>query len=288
MQEKATVRSILAKTNAYFEEKGVDSPKLSAQLLLAHVLKVERLELFLDPLRPLLDAELDVLRPLVARRGKGEPVAYLLGEREFYGRSFIVSEAVLVPRPETEHLIEEALKRIESNIPCRFADLGTGSGILAVTAALEYPSSSGVAIDISKEALAVARKNAQQHGVESRLQFMAGDFSDLKSRFDNFDIVFTNPPYIGEAVMPTLSIEVTAFEPRHALVGGVTGIETPLRVIGEAEKLLSPGGWLFLEMGMDQGKGIASYLSANSAFDSVEIVRDLAGLDRVAIARKKN
>ncbi|WP_027185823.1 peptide chain release factor N(5)-glutamine methyltransferase [Desulfovibrio inopinatus] len=288
MQERNTVRSILAKTTTYLEQKGVDSPKLSAQLLLAKILGVERLDLFLDPQRPIIEAELNTLRPLVARRGKGEPVAYLLGEREFYGRPFSVSSSVLVPRPETEHLIEEALKRIPAETGCRFIDLGTGSGILAVTAALEYPNATGLAVDICPDALAQARMNAQQYGVDGRISFQEADFVDLKTEYGNFDIVFSNPPYIGEADYQTLSHEVTAFEPRKALIGGINGVELPLRVIDEAEKLLKPGGWLFLEMGMDQGKTISDYLTEQTTFDSIEIVRDLAGLDRVGVARKKN
>lgn len=284
MEKRPTVRDILTKSEDYLARKGVDSPRLSAQMLLAHVLGLERLGLFLDMDRPLADGELARCRELVARRGRGEPAAYLVGEREFYGLPFLVTPDVLIPRPETELLIDRARELFPGDGRERFADLGTGSGCLAVTLAVRFPGWSGVAVDASPAALEVARGNAARHGVSERIEFVAGDFSVLCGRRERFGLIVANPPYVSQAEYRGLCPEVAAFEPRSALVpdsdapGGATGCEcfpTLARVAGEC---LSPGGVFLMEMGHAQA-GAAK--EAFAGFPRAAVRKDLAGLDRV-------
>jgi release factor glutamine methyltransferase len=189
----------LGKTETYLLDKGVDSPKLSAQRLLAQALGRDRRGLILAMDRPLTPAELDAVRPLVARRGRGEPVALILGTREFYGLDFAVTTDTLIPRPETEGLIDRAKELFPDSPPEAFADLGTGSGCLAVTLAVTFPQALGLALDLSPAALAVARQNAARHGVENRVSFFEGDFSRLPAREGGYALIVSTPPYVSAA-----------------------------------------------------------------------------------------
>ncbi len=285
MEKRPTVRDILTKSEDYLAGKGVDSPRLSAQMLLAHVLGLERLGLFLDMDRPLSEAELARCRELVARRGKGEPAAYLVGEREFYGLSFRVTPDVLIPRPETECVVERVEARFPRDGLERFADLGTGSGCLAVTLAMRFPGWSGVAVDVSPAALGVARENARRHGVSERIEFVVGDFSVLSGRGERFGCLVSNPPYVSRAEYASLSPEVSRYEPVSALVPhprGETGGECFPVLAQVARECLSPGGVFLMEMGWTQADAARR---AFAAFDHVEVIKDLAGLDRVLEVR---
>jgi release factor glutamine methyltransferase len=293
MTKQPTVRDILLKTEAYFRDKNVDSPRLSAQILLAKGLGIDRMGLFLDMDRPLKDAELDAVRPLVARRGRGEPVAYIAGEREFFSMAFGVTPDVLIPRPETEMIVEEALRLFPKEGELSFADLGTGSGCLAVTLAAQFPASRGVALDLSPAALAVARANAERHAVHDRLEFVEADFSGLVAPAApacGFALVVSNPPYVSEEEYAALSPEVARFEPRSALVPrgeGTTGLEAYPAVVAAAWKALAPGGVLMLEIGWKQGPEVKHLLEADPfLFEAVAVLPDLAGLDRVVLGRK--
>jgi release factor glutamine methyltransferase len=283
MQNHPTVRDILTKSESYLADKGVDSPRLSAQMLLAHVLGLERLGLFLDMDRPLSGDELARCRDLVARRGRGEPAAYLVGGREFYGLEFAVGPDVLIPRPETEGLVERAEALFPKDAAFRFADLGTGSGCLAVTLAVLFPDSAGVAVDISEKALAVARENARRHGVSERIEFVRGDFSCLGDRAKAFGLMVANPPYVSQAEYLALSPEVAGFEPRSALVpesdapAGATGCECFPVLARAARTCLAPGGVLLMEMGCAQADAARA---AFAGFGGLTVHRDLAGLDR--------
>ena len=279
------VREILGKTEGYLQEKGVDAPRLSAQLLLAKALGMDRLGLVLAMDRPLTPEELDAYRPLVARRGKGEPAAYLLGEREFFGLDFKVTPDTLIPRPETELVVERALELFPQGALSRFADLGTGSGCLAVTLAVKFPSAQGLALDKSAGALAVARENAATHGVADRLDFVEADFADLPETAGGYELVVSNPPYVSVAEYRECSWEVRDFEPSSALVPGETGLEAVPVVARAAFSRLAPGGRLLVEIGWKQGPG-ASALLAETGFADVAVRRDLAGCDRVAEGRK--
>jgi release factor glutamine methyltransferase len=280
-----SVRGILTKTERYLAERDIDAPRLSAQLLLAHVLGLDRLGLILAMDRPLTPNELDAVRPLVARRGRGEPMAYILGEREFYGLVFSVTPATLIPRPETELLIDRALALFPEGSLGAFADLGTGSGCLAVTLAVHFPTALGVALDVSSDALSVARQNAVRHGVADRLSFLATDFADLPAREGGYGLIVSNPPYVSAGEYRECSREVRDFEPQSALTPGETGLEAVPVVAKAAYAALTPGGRLLVEIGWKQGPAAAALLVA-AGFADVAVCRDLAGLDRVAEGRR--
>lgn len=266
---------------------GVDSPRLSAELLAAHALGCSRPALYLDRARVLTEDEYAAVMALAARRGKGEPVAYILGAREFYGLDFAVSPAVLIPRPETEHIVEAVEATFSRDQAFRFADLGTGSGILAVTIAVRFPRSQGVAVDISPEALAVAESNACAHSVADRLQFVQADFTQ-ETVEGEFDLVVSNPPYVSEREFEAASHEVTAFEPTGALVSGPDGLDHIRALLPGVDAMLKPGGRLFMEIGYDQAKMIIDIVADKyPRFEEVGVQKDLAGHDRVVAARKK-
>ena len=267
-------------STAYLESHGSTSPRLDAELLAAKALSIRRLDIYLQFERPLAEPELAAIRELVRRRGTGEPVAYITGEREFYGRAFGVGPGVLIPRPETELLVSLALARAKARDgDLRVADLGTGSGTLAVTLAAELTTARVVATDISDEALGVARGNAERHGVSSRVTFVHGDWS-LPLDAGAFDIVVSNPPYVASATVATLDRDVHDFEPHLALDGGHDGLDAYRALLPGAVAALSPGGWLALE---------ADPLTAAAVLEMAETLlgttgsvhRDLAGHDRV-------
>lgn len=280
-----SVREILGKTERYLADKGVDAPKLSAQLVLAQALGLDRLGLLLAMDRPLTSDELDAVRPLVARRGHGEPVAQILGVREFYGRDFAVTPATLIPRPETEGLVDRVKELFPDGRLAAFADLGTGSGCLAVTLAVEFPQASGLALDASPDALAVARQNAARHNVGERLTFVDGDFTTLPGLDGGYACIVSNPPYVSEAEYRECSREVRDFEPKSALVPGPTGLEAIPVVAATARKSLASGGWLLVEIGWRQGPDAAA-LVASAGFVDVAVRRDLAGRDRLVEGRR--
>lgn len=280
-----TVRDILRKSEAYFAGKGVDAPRLSAQLLLARALGLDRLGLVLAMDRPLTPGEVDAVRPLVARRGQGEPVAYILGEREFYGLDFAVTPATLIPRPETEGLVDRTRELFPGDSLESFADLGTGSGCLAVTLAVRFPAATGLALDNSPAALAVARQNAGRHGVADRLSFVAADFAALPAREGGYGLIVSNPPYVSAGEYRECSREVRAFEPASALTPGETGLEAVPVVARAAFGALAAGGWVLVEIGWKQGGAAADILTA-CGFAAVAVRRDLAGCDRVVEGRR--
>lgn len=281
-----TARRLIREAEALLNERGVDSPGLSAQLLMAAVLDLTRPELFLGADRELSTKEETRFGEFVARRGQGEPLAYILGEKEFYGLAFFVTPHVLIPRPETELLIDRALTLFDPAAPLRFADLGTGSGCLAVTLAVHFPRATGVALDISPGALATARDNAIRHGVLERLAFLEGDFSRLLDQGDPFDLIISNPPYVTELEMRDLSHEVAGFEPHGALASGADGLDDIRTVAAVAREMLRPGGVLLMEMGWTQGQAVQALLTSPPlSFASVAILQDLASLDRAAEAR---
>lgn len=290
MTKRLTIRDVLAKSEAWLAEKGVDSPRLSSQLVIAKALGLDRLKLFMDLDRPLQEAELAAIRPLLARRGAGEPVAYVLGEKEFYGLDFRVTPDVLIPRPETEMLVEEAVRRLdgtgEGGGP-RLADFGAGSGILAVTTATLLPSALVVAVDVSPGALAVARGNAERHGVSERVAFVRADFGQAPLRGGAFDLVLSNPPYVSEPELAQASPEVSRFEPRLALTAGPEGLDCLGPVVAEAGRVLRPGGTLLMEIGCAQGdRALALFEAGPAGWDSAVVRQDLAGLDRMVVAVK--
>ena len=263
-----------------------DAPALTAQLLLCHVLEIDRVALIAHSEEPIPAEDEARLEALLERRSGGEPLAYLLGVREFYGREFAVNRHTLIPRPETEHLIETALDFFDaqgrSGDALRFLDLGTGSGCIAVTLAAERPAWMGTAVDISSGALETARKNAESNDVS--LSFLLADFTQPLP-FDpaSFDLVVSNPPYISEEEYAGLDAGVRDFEPRSALVPGPEGMEHPRAVEEAARRLLRPGGLFLMEHGWLQGEA-CRVLCHEDFWKDVHTGLDLAGRDRFLFA----
>ncbi len=265
----------------------VDSPRLSAELLAAHVLRCSRLNLIVDRNRVLSSEEIQTIQALVARRAAGEPLAYIVGSKEFFGLDFQVTSDTLIPRPETEHVIELIEDLYRKGDAFHFADLGTGSGIIAITLAHLFSKATGVAVDLSPGALQVAQINAVAHAVNGQLEFREGDFTEPLFESDTFDLVVSNPPYVTEQEYNDASLEVTGFEPVTALVSGADGLDHIRAMLPLVEDMLKPGGHFFVEMGWQQGENIISLVDNNYPnFKDVRIVKDLSGHDRVVAMRK--
>ncbi len=283
-QEPWTIRRVLSWTTQHFEKQSIDSARLSAELLLAHTLKVERVKLYMELDRPLHKDELATYKGLVTRRLGGEPTQYLLGHKDFYNRRFAVDSRVLIPRSETELLVAEVLKRLPADAPSRVLDLCTGSGCIAVTIAAQLPTTSVWAVDISAEACAVARDNAQTHQVDGRVTVMQGNLWEALPTDARFDLIVSNPPYIASASIPTLQREVQK-EPKLALDGGENGLTLIARIVDGALERLKPGATLALEIGDEQGEAVAGLLT-RAGYHDVRVDKDLARLDRLAFGRK--
>jgi release factor glutamine methyltransferase len=276
-----TVRRVLGWTSQHFEKLGLDSPRLTAELLLAHTLRTSRVRLYTDLDRPLEADELAAYRSLVARRAAGEPTHYLTGTREFYGRPFAVDPRVLIPRPETELLVEAALRALPVDRELRLLDLCAGSGCVGVTLLLERPRARVVATEISPKAAEVARANAAALGAADRYELRVGDLFGPVEAEPPFDAIVANPPYVARGELPTLSAEVRR-EPALALDGGEGGLDVVRRIVGGAPRWLAPGGLLALEIGDRQGSAVRSLLEG-AGYGSVRIERDLARHDRLAL-----
>jgi release factor glutamine methyltransferase len=252
-----------------------------ARLLLAHALAVPRADLVAHPERVLDEGARGRFAALAARRAAGEPIAYIVGEREFWGLALRVTPAVLIPRPETELLVERALERLPEDEPARVLELGTGGGAVAIALARERPRLRVVATDVSEDALALARENAARHGVA--LELVRGDWLAPVGA-ERFRMIVSNPPYIASSD-PHLARGDLRFEPRAALAGGHDGLDCIRRIVREAGAHLEPGGWLLLEHGYDQG-GRCRELFAAAGYADVHDFADLAGQPRVCAGRK--
>lgn len=284
-----TIRKVLGWTAPHFENKGVDAPRLTAEVLLAHVLTVDRVRLYVELDRPLEKAELATFRDLIARRLSGEPTQYLTGKREFYNRPFKVDARVLIPRPETELLVQAALHALPKDTPTRALDLCTGSGCVALSLAAERPLAQVTATDISPDALQVARENADALQLMDRVQLLEGDlFAPLdvapSTGEGPYDVVVSNPPYIATEELATLQREVQR-EPRRALDGGSNGLVLVERIIQGAQAFLKPGGLLALEIGETQGAAVLALLNA-AGYGQARVERDLERRDRLALGTR--
>lgn len=275
-----TIGDVLRWATDDFRGRGIDSPRLDAEVLLAFALGSTRVGLIVDSQRPLLPDELARFRDLVKRRRQREPVAYLLGAREFYGRSFRVDRRVLVPRPETEVLVSEALARTAwCSLSTRALDLCTGSGCVAITIARERPTACVTATDVSLEALAVARENAYRLGAYN-VAFRAGDLLAAAPPGRRFDVITANPPYVPTAEVATLMPDVRGFEPRLALDGGDDGLALVRRIVHEAPRWLAPRGALVLEIGAGEAPEVCA-LMLERGFEDVTATRDYARIERI-------
>lgn len=276
-----SIRRVLTWSADDLRKRGSTSPRLDAELLLGKVLRMDRVGLLIDADRPLAKPELSAYRELHQRRRAGEPVAYLLGVREFYGRPFRVDRRVLIPRPDTEALVEVGLARTRRvSLSARVLDLCTGSGCVAISLARERPTTRVVGADVSVDAVAVAAENGIRLGAVN-CGFLVSDlFAAFRAGADRFDLITANPPYIAEGEIPSLAIDIRGFEPRLALTGGEDGLVVLRRIVAEAARFLDEGGVLAVEIGSDQGEA-ARALFVEAGFGEVETRRDYGGLDRV-------
>jgi release factor glutamine methyltransferase len=284
--EPWTIRRVLAWAIDDLKKRGSTSPRLDVELLLCLVLGVDRVRLLIDADRPLDKAELTRYRELHQRRRAGEPVAYLLGRREFYGRVFRVDARVLIPRPETELLVEVGLARTRHlSLSARVLDLCTGSGCVAITLARERPTTRVAGSDLSPGAIAVARDNAVRLGAAANTAFFVSDLFAAVDPRCRFDLVTANPPYIPAPELPTLQVDIRGFEPHLALVGGEDGLDVVRRIVEDAPAFLAPGGVLAMELASGQAPEVAALLE-KAGYREVAIAKDLGGHERVVSGRR--
>ncbi|WP_300464482.1 peptide chain release factor N(5)-glutamine methyltransferase [Desulfobacula sp.] len=284
-----TIIKILSWTESYFKDHWVDSPRLTAEILLAYCLGIGRLDLYLQHDRPLQKNELSDFKRIIKRRIGNEPVAYITGEKGFFDSDFEVASGVLIPRPDTETIVEAALMVLnrppESNDPKTVLELGTGSGAIVVSLAKARPDHRYFASDISPAALSMARKNAERIAGDTIGFFQGAWFSSLKRQV-TFDLIVSNPPYIPVNDIQHLQPEIREFEPLLALDGGRDGLDSFRSILSSAHYYLVPGGTLLLEMGFDQREGLNGLFEQYPHYASIDFIKDLAGHDRVALIKK--
>jgi release factor glutamine methyltransferase len=279
MSESLPLLEVLRGAESYLAGRGVENPRLNAEHLLAHALGLNRMELYLQFDRPLGEAERAPLRDMVKRRGNREPLQHILGTVEFYGRTFASDQRALIPRPETEQLVEIALEIARQKNSPTLIDIGTGSGVIALTLALELPGAELHAIDLSPDALALAGENAARHDLSDRVRFSPADL--LPAEPSCFDIIVANLPYIPTHEITALSAEVR-HDPVAALDGGEDGLDLIRRLIEAAPGRLAPGGAILLELGLDQGDKAASLLSERK-FRDISVRPDYQNIPRFAV-----
>ena len=283
------MKEFLEWSTDYLNQAGIDLPRMEAEVLLAGALRLSREEIYLRPERVLSEDEKSISRDLVDRRTRREPVAYILGHKEFWSLDFEITSDVLIPRPETETLLETLFLSINqkpTDQTLHLLDIGTGSGVIAVIAAREIPNCNVTATDCSPEVLAVARKNAEIHGVSKKVIFFQCDiFAGIPEAA--YDFIVSNPPYIETIRLNDLMPDVLKFEPQTALDGGLDGLDFYRRIVPEALGFLNEGGRLVLEIGKTQARGVSHLISVEDRYEEIQVTRDNSGSDRVISARKK-
>jgi release factor glutamine methyltransferase len=291
----------LAQASTRLRPEGIDSPRLDAELLLAHVLDVNRAAILAHPDQRLTPKALTRYRDLVDRRAHREPLAYIVGHREFYGLDLTVNRHVLIPRPETELLVEHALQRAR-DLPCRYVvDVGAGSGAIAVTLAVHLPQARVYALDASSQALAVVAENAERHGVSDRVRCLHGDLLEPLLRVDphtaaggadppllgQVDLITANLPYVTSSEWPELAPEIQQHEPRAALDGGPDGLDLIRRLLATARPFLHAGSALLVEIGASQGEAVTTLAHAHFSPAQVRLYQDYAGFDRLVVVQMR-
>jgi release factor glutamine methyltransferase len=285
-----TIKEALEKSADYLCKKNSLSPRLDAEVLLSHVMGLPRLQLYLQFDRPLSESEREHYRALLKRRGDHEPVAYITGKKEFFSLVFQVTPAVLIPRPETEILVEQAIKRIEEWIKAhegrfpRIFEVGAGSGAVSICLLHRFPDLEVTGSDINAEALKVAVRNADAHHVSERLQLIHGDLFAGQGGFHDF--IISNPPYIAEAERDALAPDILRYEPATALFAGPEGLDMIERIILEGEKNISPDGWILVEIGKGQSLKLLHKIEEEKKFRVVQTVEDYTGLVRILCMMK--
>jgi release factor glutamine methyltransferase len=282
---------LLEWTSSYFTTRQVESPRASAEVLLARALNLERIDLYLRYDQPLCDAELGDFKALIKRRARMEPVAYILGSKEFWSMDLAVNPDVLIPRPETECLVEAALSLLAdgSNRASKsILDMGTGSGAIILALASRQPQHIFYASDITRKAAGVARRNAKRHGLDGLIHFFVGDWlTAVKAETLLFDMIISNPPYIPSETVPRLQPEIYNYEPLLALDGDKDGLRCLRHIIGAAHHFLKPGATLLLEIGCDQKEAVRRIIDRSGEYDGVVFSKDYSGKDRVVVMHKR-
>lgn len=282
---KWNILKLVQWATGYFDTHGIDSPRTTAELLLAHTLNASRIDLYLRYDQPLSPGELAEFKTLIQRRMRREPVAYILGEKEFWGLMLAVSPDVLIPRPDTECLVEAALGELDVDAaanPRKILDLGTGSGAVALALASKQPAHRYFALDHSREAIRIARSNARSLGLDNRIHFYQANWFQGISPTCRFDLIVSNPPYIPSADIADLQPEIAAYEPRSALDGGPDGLRAIDHIVHQGLGHLNKGGWLMVEIGYDQKTAVHRLASAAGGRGAIRFFKDLAGHHRVA------
>jgi release factor glutamine methyltransferase len=285
--ETWTVGRLLLWTADFLKKKGSESPRLDAEVLLAHVLECERMRLYTHYEEEVREKPRSSYRDLVRRRAEGSPVAYLVGRKEFFSLALEVSSAVLIPRPDTETVVVEFLERAKDRTDVRAVDVGTGSGAIALACARRHKSLRMIATDLSTEALEIARRNAMKHDLSERVEFRQGDLIEPVGDDGPFDAILSNPPYIPTAAIPTLEPGVRDYEPHLALDGGHDGLRVVARLIQQALPLLKPGGSLILEIGTAQEAAVRAMLEERPEWELAPTIRDAANHPRVVRATRR-
>jgi release factor glutamine methyltransferase len=287
---KWTILKLLEWTTFYFKSQQVESPRASAEILLAHTLHLNRIDLYLRYDQPLCNNELERYKSLIKRRARREPVAYILGAKEFWSMELAVTPDVLIPRPETESLVETALGVLADDlhvVPRRILDLGTGCGAIALALASRQPQHLFFASDLSKAAARIARQNAKRHGLDDRIHFFVGDWMEpLLNKSPLFDLIISNPPYIPSGGIPELQPEIYKYEPLSALDGEKDGLGCLRKIIGDAHCLMKPRGFLVLEIGHDQKAAVQRIIEHCGKYNEVVFSKDYSGMDRVVRMKK--
>lgn len=278
-----TVLEIIKRSTEFLAKHGVENPRLNTELLVGHALGLKRMQLYLQFERPLAEAELARIRPLVKRRSEREPLQYIVGSTDFAGVTLKVDRRALIPRPETELMIEFAQERCAVP-PATILDLGTGSGALALALAKLYPAARVTAVDVSREALALAGENAAALGAAERVALVESSWFAALAAEARFDLIVANPPYLSDAEVAETAPEVKGFEPRGALTSGANGLEALEIIWREAKLRLNAGGWLFCETGIAQHATLLEWARA-AGFVRVESRKDLTGRDRFVLAQ---
>ncbi len=284
-----TIIKVLSWTESYLKNHSIDSPRLTAEMLLAHCLGTKRLDLYLQYDRPLQENELSDFKGLIKRKIKDEPVAYITGEKGFFESDFQVASGVLIPRPDTETLVEQAIKILYISKghlrPRKVLELGTGSGAIIISLAKAIPDNLYFASDISVTALEIAKKNAEKLA-RNKIYFFSGFwFLSIKKNMQ-FDLIVSNPPYIPSGDIQTLQPGIRLFEPIIALDGGRDGLDSFRLILADAHHYLVPGGSILLEMGFDQKNGIEKILNHCPWYERIDFIKDLAGHNRMVLIKK--
>ncbi len=276
---------ILNMSKEFLEKRGVESARLNAELIIAEILKLKRLDLYLNYERPMMEEEMSLIREWIKRRGDKEPLQYILGKEEFYGLIFKVNKSVLIPRQDTEVLVEKAIEKLKNRVKPKVLDIGTGSGAISISVAKNIDDSVVLGVDISEDALCVAKENMEQNEIKNLKFIKSNVFENVN--YHEFDMIISNPPYIPDYEYETLMTEVKEHEPKTALVAEDNGYFFYKKIIDEGKNYLVSGGVILFEAGYNQAQNIREMFKQNGNYKDIEIFKDYAGIERVVTAVKK-